>query len=149
VVLKIEGRPEVEAIPIIQESDGSVRLMAGEAECQGALRYESGHGKDNIGFWTNPADTVRWTFKVDRPGRFKVTADIAAEASGKFLVLVDGQEVQGTAPATKDYTKFRRTGLRGELELSKPGNVTLSVKPVAEGWHPMNLRSLTLEPLNP
>ncbi len=146
VVLKIKGTPEVAATPIIQESDGAVRLMASEADLRGGLQYETGGGKDNIGYWTNPEDTASWTFKIDRPGKFKLTADIAAEASGKFEVLVGDQKFASAAPATKDYTKFKRTNLNGELDIASPGTVTLTVKPVADGWQPMNLRSLTLQP---
>jgi len=145
VVLKIKGPPEVAATTLLQESDGSVRLMASEADLHGGLQYESGGAKDNIGYWTNPEDTASWTFKVDRPGKFKLTAEIAAEASGKFEVVVGEQKVQGTAPATTDYTKFKRTNLNGTLDLAA-GSVTLTVKPVADGWQPMNLRSLQLAP---
>ena len=145
VILKIKGAPEVAATPIFQEADGSVRLMASEADLHGGLQYESGNGKDNVGYWTNPEDTANWTFKMDRPGKFSVTAEIAAEASGNFEVIVGGQKLSGTAPATKDYTKFKRANLIGALDLAA-GSVTLTVKPVAEGWQPMNLRSVRLVP---
>ena len=148
VVLKIKGTPDIAATAITQESDGAVRLMAGEADLHGGLQYESGGGKDNVGFWTNPADTATWTFKIDRPGKFKLSAEIAAEASGKFEVTAGGQKFSGTAPNTKDYTKFKRTRLSGVLEIPSPGSVTLTVKPVADGWQPMNLRSLTLQRCN-
>jgi hypothetical protein len=147
VVLKINGAPDVAVLPIIQESDGSVLLLASEASLHGRLQYEIGGGKDSIGYWTDPADTAAWSFKVDRPGRFTVVADIAAEASGKFEVIVGGQKLQGTSPTTKDYTKFKRTNLSGILEIASPGDVTLTVNPIAEGWNPMNLRSLRLVPV--
>jgi alpha-L-fucosidase len=120
--------------------------MASEAELHGGLQYESGGGKDNVGYWTNPADTAGWIFKVDRPGKFKVSAEIAAEAAGKFEIIVGDQKIDGTAPATQDYTKFKRVNLTGTLELAA-GSVTLAVKPVAEGWQPMNLRSVLLMPV--
>ena len=145
VVLKIKGAPEVVATPIFQESDGAVRLLASEAELHGAVHYETGDGKDNIGFWTNPADSVSWSFKVDRPGKFKLSAEIAAEAAGKFEIIVGDQTVAGTAPATKDYTKFKRANLSGTVDLPA-GMVTLTVRPVAAGWQPMNLRSVQLAP---
>jgi alpha-L-fucosidase len=148
VVLKIKGAPEIAVTPIIQESDGSVRLMASEADLHGALQYEKGEGKDNIGFWTNPADTASWTFKVDRPGKFKVATEIAALDAAKFEVIVAEQKLAGTSPGTKDYTKFKRASLNGTLDLAA-GSVTLTVKPVAEKWEAMNLRSVTLQPAKP
>lgn len=146
VVLVISGVPEVAATPIIQEADGAVRLMASEAELKGGLQYESGSGKDNIGYWTDPQDTASWSFKVDRPGKFKVSVEIAAEDSGKFELQLGNQIVRGTAPKTGDYTKFKRMNLTDSLEIPA-GSSTLTVVPVAEGWHPMNLKSVKLEPV--
>jgi len=149
VVLKIKGAPEIAVRPIRQQSDGSVRLLASEAELRGGLQYELGGGKDNIGYWINPADTAGWTFQVDRPGKFHLVADIAAEASGQFEVIAAAQNLRGAAPATGSYTVFTSTNLPGTLEIPNPGLVTLAVHPVAQGWHPMNLRSLRLLPAGP
>ena len=145
VVLKIKGAPEIAATAIIQESDGSVRLMASEADLRGGVQYEKGEGKDNLGYWTNPEDSASWTFKVDRPGKFKVSAEIAALESAKFELSVASQKLSGTSPATKDYTKFKRVNLSGTFDLAA-GSVTLTVKPIAENWQAMNLRSVTLQP---
>ncbi len=145
VVLKIKGTPEIVAPFIRQAADGTVRLPASEAKLQGGLQYEIGAGKDNVGYWLDPADTASWTFKVDRPGKFKVIAEIAAVASENFEVMVGDQQVSGTAPVTTDYITFEPIDLTGTLELAA-GKVTLTVKPVAEGWHPMNLRSVVLMP---
>jgi len=145
VVLKIKGAPAVVDVGIIQESDGAVRLMASEAEVHGGVQYESGEGKDNLGFWTNPADTASWHFKIDRPGKFRVAAEIAAEASARFEIVVAGQTLAGKSLVTKDFAKFKHVNLNGTLDLPA-GPVTLTVKPVADGWQPLNLRSLTLQP---
>jgi alpha-L-fucosidase len=146
VVLQFKGAPEVGASPITQESDGSVRLMGSEAELHGGLQYESGGGKDAIGYWTDPADFVGWTFNVDRPGKFQVAAEIASLGAGQFEITIGDQKISGTAVSTGDYTKFRSINLPGVLEISTPGKISLSVKPVAEGWQPINLKSLTLKP---
>jgi len=146
VVLTIKGAPEVASTPIGQGTDGSVRLLASEADLHGGQQYETGGGKDNIGFWTNPSDTASWSFKVDRPGKFTVSAEIAAEGSGKYEIVVGDQKLPAAAPDTKDYVKFERTDLPGSLDLAA-GMVTLTVKPVAEGWQPMNLKSVLLAPV--
>jgi alpha-L-fucosidase len=146
VVLQFKGTPEVGASPITQESDGSVRLLGSEAELHGGLQYESGAGKDAIGYWTDPADFVGWTFTVDHPGKFQVAAEIASLGAGQFEIMIGDQKISGTAVSTGDYTKFRSINLSGVLEISTPGKISLSVKPVAEGWQPINLKSLTLKP---
>ncbi len=147
VLLQIHGTPEVEPIFLRQGTDGSIQLPASESDLQGALQYETGSGKDNIGFWNNPADTAGWTFKVNHAGQFKVTADIAAVDAGTFQVIVDGQKLEAAAPITKDYTKFQTVTLDGTLGIEKSGIITLIVKPVANGWNPMNLCGLRLTPL--
>ena len=144
VILKIKGAPEVGVTPITQESDGSVRLMASEAELHGDVQYERGGGKDNIGYWTNPDDWAEWKFKVTQPSKMQVSAEIAAEESGKFTVSLGEQKLAGTGPKTGDFTKFKRVNL-GTLELSA-GDVAIQVRPVKDGWQPMNLRSVSLSP---
>ena len=146
VVLTISGKPEVVAAVIGQDTDGSVKLLASDADLQGELQYEVGNGKDNIGYWTNPDDGASWSFTVTRPGKFQVIADIAAQGSGKFEISVAEQKLSGTAPNTGDYTKFQRTDISGELELAKPGDYKLTVRPIADGWQPMNLKVLILKP---
>ena len=147
VVLKIKGAPEVAATPIFQESDGSVRLMASEADLHGGLQYESGGGKDNIGFWTNPAGHREMDFQSGSPRQIQaVGGNRGGRRRENLKCIVGEQKVQGTAPATKDYTKFKRANLAGTLDLAA-GSVTLTVKPVADGWQPMNLRSLQLVPV--
>jgi alpha-L-fucosidase len=146
VILKIKGTPEIGATPIIQESDGSVRLMASEAELHGGLQYESGGGKDCIGYWTNPDDFASWSFNVDRPGKFQVVAEIASLGQSKFEVVTGDQKISGTAPNTGDYTRFRRANLTNTLDIATSGKVSVSVKPVKEGWEAINLKSLTLRP---
>jgi alpha-L-fucosidase len=144
VVLLIKGAPDVAPTSIFQEADGSVRLMASEADLNGGLQYEA--DQDNLGYWTNPADTASWTLKIDRPGQFRLSGEFAALAAAKFEVVVGGQKLAVTSPATKDYGKYKRTSLSGTLDLAA-GNVTLTIKPVAEGWQPMNVRWLMLQPV--
>lgn len=145
VVLKIKGAPEVVPPILMQSADGSVRLPAIEATTHGHLRYEVGDGKDNIGHWTNPGDWVEWQFRATQAGKMEVTAEIAAADSGKFSLELAGQKLEGTAPITGSYTKFQRLNL-GTLDLTA-GEATLTVRPITAGWHPLNLKSVTLTPV--
>jgi hypothetical protein len=122
-----------------------VKLEASDAKLLGGLKLEPGEGRADIGYWTNSADTASWVVQIDHAGVFKVSAEIAAVSSGKFDIVVGGQTVSGVAPATGDYSMFKNVDLPGSLQLST-GRATITVKPVPEGWSPMNLRSLQLVP---
>jgi hypothetical protein len=41
---------------------------------------------------------------------------------------------------------IRSINLAGALDIAAPGINTIIVKPVKEGWKPVNLKSITLEP---
>ncbi|HLP76851.1 MAG TPA: alpha-L-fucosidase [Candidatus Paceibacterota bacterium] len=145
VVLQINGKPEVISPIITQDLDGAVRMMASEAELHGGeIKYEA--DKDAVGYWTNPSETVSWTFLVDRPGTFKPTAEIASLGESKFELLVNDQKASGTSQNTGDYSKFRSAELNGNLTITTAGKVTLTIKPVTDGWAPMNVKAVTLKP---
>ena len=146
VVLHVRGPAEVETMALRQSLNGSVVLHASNAETHGAeLKYESDGGKDNLGYWISPADWAEWAFDVTYPGRFTVTAEIAAQGSGSFLVHCGESFVRGTAPNTGSYTKFTTVDL-GILQIG-PGRNSLTVRPVTPGWQPMNLKAIHLTPL--
>jgi len=147
VILKIKGAPEVENAFLKQAVNGTITLHAIDADLQGGLQYEAGDGKDDIGYWTDADDFASWTFKVNQPGKFQVTAEIAALGAADFEVVVRDQKISGTSPVTGDYAKFKTIKLGSFLNIAAPGVVTLSVKPVKEGWTPINLKSITLQPV--
>jgi hypothetical protein len=133
-------RPPVPA----DEGDHSQRLHAAKAITHGEqIRYEVGPDRDNLGFWTNASDWAQWELDITRPGRFKVTAEIAALASGRFQVIFGDQKLDGSAPNTGDYARFQKVEL-GTVELASSGKTSVAVRPVPEGWQPMNLKSLDL-----
>jgi alpha-L-fucosidase len=146
VVLQVKGSLEIEPPLLTQAADGSLALPAAEALLHGEMiQYESGRNRNNIGFWTNPDDWVEWQFHVTKPGKFNVIAEIAALGSGSFYVIVGSQQMKGTAPTTGDYGRFQTVNL-GAVELTTTGKTSLAVKPIREGWQPMNLRAIRLTP---
>ncbi|HEY2083740.1 MAG TPA: hypothetical protein VGI88_13235, partial [Verrucomicrobiae bacterium] len=147
IVLKIQGAPEVVVMPLLQKYDGSVMLPANEARLHGStIKYESGGALDNLGYWTDPDDWADWQFKVEQPGKFTVSAIISSPAASPFQISTGGQTISCTAPVTGDYTTFRSVTL-GSIEIPAAGLVRLAVRPVKDGWQPMNLRAIKLIPL--
>ncbi|MDH4239629.1 MAG: alpha-L-fucosidase [Phycisphaerae bacterium] len=142
---------EAEAIVIPQAEDGSIVLKASDAVVRGTnARYESGGGKDNIGYWTNPDDYVIWRFKVNKTETFNVAVTLAcATGSGgsEYVLAVGGQELAGTVKDTGDWTSFVTEKL-GTVKITKPGTYNLSLKPKSmPRGAVMNLKSVTLVPI--
>jgi alpha-L-fucosidase len=147
VVLEVKGALEIGQAGLVQDYDGSVVLPASEARLHGdGIKYESGDQRDSLGFWTNPDDWADWEIKITRPGRFEVSAEIAALDSGSLGITVGDNTTKGTAYPTGDYGKFRAMKL-GTLEISKAGKTTVAVRPIKEDWHPLNLKAIRLKPV--
>ena len=147
VVLEIEGEVEIDT-SIRQAADGSVALAAAQATIHGSTaRYESGGGKDNIGFWSNPKDWVSWEFTVTRPGVFRVeVAQACVQGSGgsDYTVAIGSKVLKAKVKDTGSWTRFTAEAL-GSVKLDNAGRYTLSVKPRAcRGEGVMNLRSVRL-----
>ncbi len=148
VVLDIEGSPNVIVPPapaISQVGDGPLTLDATTAVLHGELKIENKRKIKNVGFWLNAEDHIEWRIEISRPGKFAVTAEIAAEASGKFTIAVNEDELTANSPATGDYGKYQTVRL-GTLDLPA-GTTTLIMTGVKKGWHPLNLTKLTLSPI--
>ena len=148
VVLRVKGALDIQASLITQAADGSLVFPAIEARLHGTqLQYESGESHDNIGYWLNPDEWVDWQFKAIKAGKFEVTADIAGLDTTSFVVGLGSQKLKTTVKATGNYSTFQTTKI-GTLEIAAPGQVTLSFRPVKDGWHPLNLRAIRFKPAN-
>lgn len=147
IVLTISGMPDVDQSYVIKQAkDGSLKLAAIDATPHGKqLKYESGGGKDNLGYWTDPSDYADWQFEITTPGKFNVTAQVASMGAASLEISVDGKTLKMNFPNTGDYTKFQKIEV-GQIELPA-GKHTLTVKPIREGWKPVNLKSLDFTPV--
>jgi alpha-L-fucosidase len=146
VVVQLTGVPEVDQAGLAQSADGSVTLPASEATTHGELKYESGEHRDNLGFWTNPVDWAAWDFKVTKPGKVEVVAEVASLGTASVEVRLGKQRARAPVPATGDYGRFQPVKL-GTLDLTVGKNVSLSLHAVKDGWQPVNVKRLKLLPL--
>jgi len=143
--LHIAGKPEVEAFRILPGKDGSLLLDVANAELSGNhLGVETMGGKENLGFWTDAGDHAQWPIEIAQAGEYEIVAELSSEAAGEFTVAADGKELVAKSPATGAYSNYA-VGTLGTLKLGT-GRHTLTVRPVAANWKPMNLRWLKLAP---
>ena len=150
VVLDVVGEPEVTAAATSQAADGSLTLAAVDAEIHGSTaRYESGDGKDNVGFWTDSKDFVTWDAAVKKGGAFDVEITYACEsasAGSAFTLSVLGQELKGKVEPTGAWNKFVAKKL-GSLRLPGSGCYTVTVKAdTMPRGAVMNLKAVVLKP---
>ena len=150
-VLKIAGsdlKPSPVASPaIVPDAGGRVVLPAVAAEIHGnSPQYEQGGGKDQIGFWADPADFVSWDFTLARPGRFTVQITYSCASPGsQFVVETAGQTLRGTSHSTGSWAEYT-TEMLGQVTLAA-GRHVLAVKPKAEPrWNVIGLKSIELKP---
>jgi hypothetical protein len=111
------------------------------------IHYEAGPDRDCLRFRTDANDWVEWSLDLTRSGRFEVTAEIAAVGGGRFQVVLADQTLTAHVPNTGDYGRFQQVEV-GTVELTSTGKTRVAVRPIAEGWQPMNLRSLDLTALS-
>ncbi|MBI5395142.1 MAG: protein kinase [Verrucomicrobia bacterium] len=135
--------PPPAAPPIRASADGSFVLSAASAILHGKT-IRRGNDKNTLGHWSRPDDWVEWKFTVREAGKFAITADLATPNSAKFEIHVAGKKLAAVSPKTGDYNKYQ-TVTPGTVELAV-GNASLSIKPVKQGWNPMNLKTVRLKP---
>ncbi len=154
-VLKVTGLdvaasrplPPPPPAPVIVRAaaDGTLTLPANAAQLHGSVQVQSG-SETNIGFWSDPQDSVSWRARFGAAGVYGITARIATAAgTTTFTVSVDGgTSVTLSAPDTKDWNVFQDVS-GGPLRVDTAGDHTVTVRPADPNtWKAMNLASLTL-----
>jgi alpha-L-fucosidase len=149
IKLEIDGPIDVEQVMPKQRPDGVVALPSVMADFTGAQGIEVGGEEaghvDALHHWSNAKSVVQWTFAVDRPGTFVVSAEVSGVGKTQLSMEIGKQKTPVTVDAAGGYEKFARVEF-GRVTIDKPGEATLVLRPVAEQWKPINLRNLTLTP---
>ena len=145
VKLVISGKPEVGEFIVQASADGSILLDAESATLHGSqLLIEHGKERSNIGYWNDPGESASWMLEVTKPGKYLLRMETATPHEGAVLRVEGPAKLAFTAPDTDGYQKYTRTEV-GELELPA-GRLPLRLQPVADGWKPVNVRSVELIP---
>ena len=153
VELKLEGPPVViEPAVAVRANNGIFTLKAADAAVKGeSLRFEEGGGKDNLGFWTNAADSASWEVDVARPGKYRVEVIYACpqdNAGSEYRVTLDnGTRVAGEVGPTNAWTDFRSVFIGDVDLLAGRRTVTIQATSIPRGAC-MNLKSIRLVPVS-
>jgi alpha-L-fucosidase len=152
IALDIAGEPEVAAAKIKAGADGVMLLKASDADVIGSsARYESGGGKDNIGYWTDANDSVTWDVTFARDGKYAVAIEYACEPGSEgseFKVSLGGMALGNKVRSTGSWTAFKTVNL-GTISFSGTGDATVTVTAQSKpGLAVMNLKSVRLTPVD-
>ena len=121
-------------------------LSAADADLHGQLQIETKDDKPNIGFWTDGDDWIEWSFRIQQPGRFKVEADVATTSESGLVVQCGEQTLTPKIQNTGNCAKFEAVEL-GEIRIEQAGEGSLVVRAHKDAWSPVNIRSITLQPV--
>ncbi len=141
--------PAAEGGEVAQAGDGTVALLAKDATTWSEnMRYEPKPEKNCLGFWSDEKDFAEWEFKVEKPGKYKVTVHQGSATGGsEVAVHVGGEQFKFTVQNTGDFHKFSEVPV-GELDL-KPGTYRLAVKPQSKnGGAIMDVQKVVLAPVS-
>ncbi|MBT3191334.1 MAG: glycosyl hydrolase [Verrucomicrobia bacterium] len=151
IALKVSGEHAIVRMPELQDKDGVLTLRPQSVEFHdptaGGTMVES-RGEDkqfNIGGWTAPDSWIDWRIKLNEGGRFTVQTEIAGFGTPRLRVTCGNAAFETKLPKTGAYGEFAPVTL-GEIELPA-GTTNLALRPVKEGWLPINIRRIMLRPV--
>lgn len=146
IKLVIQGKPQVEETIVAPDKEGVIRLLPADAFFDGKdVKAENQDGVSNIGFWTNPKDSVSWTLCAASDGKYQIQIEASAPEAGSVLQILGIGKLAYSVPKTDGFANFQSTKV-GEISLTKDTKVTLTLRPVVDGWHPVNVRKVELVP---
>ncbi len=130
-------------------SDGRLILLAMDADPFGAVGgniHVAGSGADAfLTDWKRPDYRIEYRVKTANAGTWQVDAEVAATAPARISLEVGESKQPAAIPSTGAAAKWQTVSL-GRIELPA-GESVIHLKPVADEWSPIELRKLTLSPV--
>ena len=143
------GAPDPAVEETRQDDDGRIVLSAGTAVVAGTTaKLEVNPGNPRIGCWTNPADTVSWTWKPSRWGAYdaRLTYSTAAPSGSDVEVTVGETPLTCRLESTGDWYRYASLQL-GRVVITTTGELVVRVRCTKlVGNAVMNLKAITLTP---
>lgn len=151
LVLEIEGTPKVNPQMAMQDDSGKIVLNYLTADTRGnAMTRFNRKGGFHISKWKGPEDVVEWMIKVDKPGKFQMFIDYAAnkEWEGKkYEITIGKSQIENKVICTGDWYDYFKFPV-SYVELPEAGEYTLTIRPKeTSDTYLMYLSSITLKPV--
>jgi hypothetical protein len=143
-----DGAPPSEAVTtIIADANGALHLLPEHASINGkSIRLKNYDGTSYLGNWRDPADTVTWKIQVPNDGRYQVRIQTAAQNDGSVIIVRCAGKLALSVPVSHDLNTYK-TSRVGHVALSAGRDITLTLKAVVDGWHPVHVRKVELIPM--
>jgi alpha-L-fucosidase len=152
VVIETEGLPEVVKKEVTQDEKGILELNYLTASTYGnAVTRFNRKGGFHISKWKEPQDSVVWSVRIKKPGKFKLVITYAANEEWldkPYLISVDNHVIEKKVIPTGGLFEYRFFPI-GYIEFPEEGVYSLTIRPdnIDEDYL-MYLLSLTLSPEN-
>lgn len=145
--LKVKGTPQVESVPVLADSDGVFRLTPMDASLTGNLVLEQSRGLDRIGGWEDPAFEASWSVEADRAGSYRVVIHCVTQEEGPVLGVHGVGDFQVKVAASERWKIDFKPVELGTVTLQPGQRFDVKLKPVADGWKPVNVHLVELVPV--
>lgn len=149
IKLVLGGPAKVRSQPVLADPDAVIRLSPLDAKLEGDLKLGQRRGREIVTRWHNSRDHMTWELEATHGGTYLVQLQTACAQKGA-VILIEGKGVCKLAcavPKTETMRSFETTKV-GEFKLKKGTKLSLRLKPVADGWKPVNLRMVELVPVH-
>lgn len=147
VAVEFTGAPVITEMPTLPGADGVLVCSAADARITGSLAFEA-HGK-NLGFWTDPASTARWSARMPMGTPCRVSVEYAAApgCGGEIEVTVAGHALRATLPPRTGWSDYA-TQVVGDITWPGAHAVPVEVRAVRmPGEAFVNLRAVAFTPV--
>jgi alpha-L-fucosidase len=133
---------------IVPGPDGRLVLTPLDAYCHGSslgvIQVRGEGAEAQLTDWKEARWYAEYIVKTPAEQAWVVTADVAAEEPSALNIETDKGSQKAEIAATGGPAEWRNIEL-GRIELPA-GETTVKFRPVAEGWKPISLRTITLSP---
>ena len=151
VVLEVEGAVKVSPRVAVFDNEGRAELNYLTVETKGEAKTRFNRkGGFHISRWTSPDDRVEWLINFEKPGKYQLKIDYAANSDWEgrqYEVKIGDYSFTKNVVSAGEFFNYREFPL-GYIDICEPGLYTLTVSPSAPGEkYLMHLRSLSVSPV--